>query len=294
MTRQPDHLARFDIDGTDAFDRFGVFLLEGSLAEVITPPALKPFPYNDWHEADGIDADLSAPRLSGRELTLRLASFDGFDTPQLLDHLEALVSALSDGQYHRFSFTGIGGRSYRLRLVSEPDRQLTQDLSIISLRLADDFPLDGYSYQPPRSNFFSRRPDLLDGRPLTDYGAVVTQGTLASFTASGELKQGLTRSLAHRNETIHDVNGDRHRKAREATLRLHLRASTFPELWNNLDALLFDLTRPEERTLTLSSPRQGVRRFRCAYKACRITAFYPAPQPWLDLDITMQGVLQKL
>lgn len=294
MTRQPDHLARFDIDGTDVFDRFGIFLLEGSLSEVISPPALKPFPSNDWHEEDGIDADLSAPRLSGRELTLRLASFDGLDAPQLLVRLDTLVSALSDGQYHRFSFTGIGGRSYRLRLVSEPDRQLTQDLSIISLRLADDFPLDGYSYQPPRSSFFPQRPDLLDGRPLTDYGAVVTHGTLASFTSSGELKQGLTRSLARRHGTIHDVEGDSHRKAREATLRLHLRASSFPELWNNLDALLFDLTRPEERTLTLSSPRQGVHRFRCVYKACRITAFYLDPQPWLDLDITMQGVLQKL
>mgnify|MGYP000985530723 CR=1 FL=1 len=51
--------ARLIVDGVDTFDRFGVFALETGLNDLLSYPPLKPVEANDWHEQEGIDADLS-------------------------------------------------------------------------------------------------------------------------------------------------------------------------------------------------------------------------------------------
>lgn len=100
------------IDGTDAFTRFGVFIAEGGHNEVVAFPALKaPEVSNDWAEYDGIEVDLSDPKLDTKELEIKFNAVGMYQTGDF-------ISLLSDGAYHTFEFKRIG-YNCKLRLVSE-------------------------------------------------------------------------------------------------------------------------------------------------------------------------------
>ena len=100
------------IDGTDAFTRFGVFIAEGGHNEVVAFPALKaPEVSNDWAEYDGIEVDLSDPKLDTKELEIKFNAVGMYQTGDF-------ISLLSDGAYHTFEFKRIG-YTCKLRLVSE-------------------------------------------------------------------------------------------------------------------------------------------------------------------------------
>ena len=74
------------IDGTDAFTRFGVFIAEGGHNEVVAFPALKaPEVSNDWAEYDGIEVDLSDPKLDTKELEIKSRDSAGYVTELLAD-----------------------------------------------------------------------------------------------------------------------------------------------------------------------------------------------------------------
>ena len=47
--------------------------------------------------------------------------------------------------------------------------------------------------------------------------------------------------------------------------------------------MLYDLTRPSERTLYVAALEQE---FACAYKSCSVKAFYPQ-DAWLDFELTL-------
>ena len=63
-----------------------------------------------------------------------------------------------------------------------------------------------------------------------------------------------------------------------------MRAETLDELWRNYDALLFDLTRPDERLLEVSSLEQE---FPCHYKSASVSEFYPEDKIWLRFTLTL-------
>ena len=59
------------INGTD-IQTLHAKLVEGSLASLLSYPALKSLNKNDWAEESGTEYDLSAPQLSAKEITLQL------------------------------------------------------------------------------------------------------------------------------------------------------------------------------------------------------------------------------
>ena len=60
----------FFIDNTNIFTAFGVCVKEGGYDELLAFPALVEPDKNVWPEEDGIEVDLSAPVLSGKELAI--------------------------------------------------------------------------------------------------------------------------------------------------------------------------------------------------------------------------------
>ena len=132
------------IDGKDAFVKYGITILEGSYSQLVEYPALKEVKYNNWHEEDGIEADLTSPVLGGRTLSLNFYSSSEAGRA-------ALLALLTQEVYHDFDFRELG-RTYRLRMVSEGGLTVTQGMTLFSLYMADDFPLDGYSYLAPLSS----------------------------------------------------------------------------------------------------------------------------------------------
>ena len=277
--------ARIIIDGIDSFERFGVFALESGINELISYPPIKTVASNDWHEQEGIDVDLSAPRLDGRTASVKIGVSGEIGSVLAITRLEAFLAFLRQKVYRVFRFGFLGGREYTLRLVGEPNLTIVQALGFATIKVADDFPQKGYTYVAPHSAIPRYDDYLLNGRAFTDYGARVTAGTLADFARRADVKVGLTRNIATKNGIIGDAECVIRQKGKEVKMRLHFRAETFAELWRNYDALLYDLTRPGERTIRVRD--LGNRDYQTYYKSAQVTAFYPDDRPWLDTTISL-------
>lgn len=267
---------RFFIDGKDAFAEFGVFVSEGGYNDLVAFPSLKSVKSIDWQEEDGIDADLSQPVLDSKEFNMKFALSGAYY------RLGAFIELLSGKAYHTFDFKEIG-RTYRLRMVSHTNLDTGLYLGFITLRLADDFPMDGYTYAPPASTIPAYDDYEIDGRKFTDYGARVLAGTLAEVEKSPAVKQNLLRNIRTQSGAIYD--GERVTfKSKEVKVKCLMRAATLPELWRNFDALLFDLVRPDERQLYADATGKE---YPCHYKSCTVTEFYGTGKIWLVFTITL-------
>ena len=266
---------RFYIDGKDVYSEYGVYVQEAGYNELVAFPELKAVTGNDWQEEDGIEPDLSEPRLNTKEFSLKIV-LSGIDY-----RWNGFIELLSDKAYHTFDFKEIG-RTYRLRLVSNPNTDLATMLGFITLKLADDFPLDGYTYVEPDSSVPTYRDYELDGRPFTDYGVRVLEGTLDEVQKSPNVKTGLLRNISILNGAIYDGETVTY-KTKDVKVNCLMRAATLDELWRNYDALLYDLVRPEQRMLFVND--MGYE-YPSNNKKCSVSEFY-ASAGWLKFTITL-------
>lgn len=264
------------IDDNDAFSRYGVFVVKGGWNSLVAFPPLKPIPSNDWHEEDGIDADLSNPVLNTQEVQLRMAIIG---TPE---RFASLIALLSDGAYHTFRSEYIN-RTYKLRLISQPNMTIAQKLGMATLKLANDFPLDGYQYKIPSSSIIPADDYKFDDRLLSDYGVRILHGSLAEIMKTSNVKSNLTRNIAHLIGVIYD-NAPVTFKTKDVKIYCLMRAQSFDEFWQNHNALLFDLTRAGEHRLWVKALNQE---FFFHYKSCQVTDFFPDDKIWLEFTLTL-------
>ena len=267
---------RLYIDGRDAYAEFGVYVIQGGWNELIAYPPLKPVESNDWQEEDGIEADLSSPVLNTREVSLRIA-FGGLD-----NRLLELLELLSDGAYHMFDCRHIG-RMYKLRLVSMPNLTIAERIGTVTLKLADDFPLDNYVYNAPSSAVAPNADYTLDGRKFTDYGVRILQGALEEVVKTPSVKDNLLRNINTQQGAWYDGKAVVY-KAKDIKISCLMRATTLTELWRNYDALLYDLIRPSERVLGVEE--LGAE-YPFHYKSCQVAEFYPMDKIWLKFTLTI-------
>ena len=266
---------RLFVDGKDAYTEWGVFVLEQGYNDLVAMPPLKTFDSNDWQEEDGIEADLSAPVLNTKDVTIQFA-FSG-----LYNRFDDFVNHLADGAYHTFNCKSIG-RTYSLRMTQMPNLTYTQRLGVFAIKFANDFPLKGYTYQAPSSNIAEVRDYTLDDSPFTKYGCRICAGTLASVKKAADVKTNLLRNITRKAGAIYDGTKVTF-KSKDVKLVVHARATTLAALWRNMDALLYDLIRSGERTLYVAALEQE---FPCVYKSCSAKAFYPE-DVWLDFELTL-------
>ena len=268
---------RLYIDNIDAYAEFGVYVVEGGWNDLVAFPPLKAVDSNDWQEFDGIEADLSSPVLNSRDVQLKLAiarHFSGF----LL-----LIDLLSDGAYHTFNCASIQ-RTYTLRLVSQPNLAKARLVGSATLRLADDFPMSGYTYSAPSSAVIEADDYMIDDVPFTDYGVRVLQGTLDEVLKTPNVKPLLLRNVRSQQGAQYDSGGNVTYKSKDVKLYCLLRAETLAEMWRNYDALLYDLIRPDVRTLYVDELDHE---FPFHYKSCQVTEFYPSGKLWLQFTLTV-------
>ena len=266
------------IDGADAYTGFGIFVTNGGYSELVAFPSLKNVKSNDWPEADGIEPDLLKPVLDTKEFRMNFASHrkNGMGT---------FFDLLSDGAYHVFDFREIG-RAYRLRLSSQSALKVAGDMQIFSLQFADDFPVpENYVYAAPHSTVFSPSGYRLDGIDMSQYGVCLLQGTKAEILKSAAVKKNLTRSFANKHGVEYDGETVRY-QAKDVTLNCLMQAYTLSEFWRNYDALLYDLARPDERTLSVDYT--GLNHpYSCFYKTCKTKRFYPVDTIWFEFSLTL-------
>lgn len=247
------------IDGKDAFEEYGVYPAEGTYADIACLPKLKEVPCNDWHEHNGVEPDLSNPVLGAKAVALTLYSDRGSVG------ISSLVSSLSNGSYHDFEFREIG-RTVTLRMSQCTVSSSVGGLSEFTISVSEDAPLaDGYVYKAPSSSIVDKRGDyFLDDVDFAEYGVRVLDGALQSITEMPAVKENLLTDISVMPGIEYDGK-EVHYKSRTAELPCLLRAETAEEFWRNRDALLYDLSKPGERTLSVRSITKDIP---CYYNGC--------------------------
>lgn len=267
---------RFYIDGKDAFTEYGIYVQEGGYNELVAYPPLKAVTSNDWQEEDGIEPDLSEPTLNTKEFSLKIV-LSGKDY-----RWGGFIELLSDKAYHTFDFREIG-RSYSLRLVSNPNTDLATLLGFITIKLADDFPLSEYAYKEPESSLYGSDNYELDGKPFSDYGVIVLDGTFDEIEKSPDVKTCLLRNIKKLNGALYDGEKVTY-KAKDVKINCLMKAASLTELWRNYDALLYNLVQPEQRMLYSD---ETCYEYPCHYKSCSVSEFYGSDKIWLKFTITL-------
>ena len=264
------------IDGKDAYSLYGVFVTDGGYKELLAFPPLKPVESNDWAEEDGVEVDLSAPKLDTRELSISFA-YHGNDA-----RFGDFIELLSGGAYHDFNFVETG-KTYKLRMVSQPDMSQVSTLGVFSLRFAEDFPLQGYSYLAPQSNIVPLCNYEIDGRDLSEYGVSILKGSDTEIQKSPTVKTNLLQNFKTKSGADYDgeiVNF----QTKEVKLNCLMRANNLAEFWRNYYALLFDLVRPGERLLYVDSTGYE---YPCYYKSCSVSDFVPSGKIWFQFSLIL-------
>ena len=264
------------IDGVDLYTRYGLYVPANGYNGLVEWPSLKAIDINDWHEEDGVEPDLSAPVLDSRTFGLHLA---GRPT---MAQISALFAHLKREPYHEIDAAEIGRRTF-VRLVGNPRLDYYGDLLFVELTLADDYPLNGYSYLSPSSTIEEAEGAAIDGNNFSDYGVRLLEGTKSSFENRGEVKQNLMRNIASEPGVEYDNSSVRF-KAYDATLGCLLRAETQTELWRNYDALLYDLVRPGKRIINIPGSSKY---YDCYYLSSNVRRFFGSGKLWLEFDINV-------
>lgn len=267
---------RLYIDGYDVYKQYGVYVVDGGWNALVSMPPLKTVETNDWQEEDGVEADLSDPVLNTREVAINFAISSVFS------RYYEFIAMLSDGAYHVFDCAVIG-RKYTLRLVSQSNREYAVTLGKETLKFADDYPMQGYSYKSPVSHIPSSDDYLLDDVPFTNYGARVLAGSFAEVIKTAAVKQNMLRNINTKAGAIYDGKQVFY-KAKDVKLTLLMRADSIEQLWRNYDALLFELVQPDERKLWVKELEQE---FPFYYKSCSVSEFYPDDRIWLKFILTI-------
>lgn len=281
------------VDGVDIAKRYGIHVSDGGLASLICWPPLKEVESNDWFEEEGLEEDLSAPSLSSRDIDLQLSLTSGNDFDGFMDMLRSRT-------YHDVRSEDLG-MDYRLRYVSCGDLNTADgDVGLTSVKMSDDFPLWNFSRSGLVATGVKPSGIDIDGRDLSAYGVVALQGTIDQFRSLAEAKTPLARDLSSRDGLITDGvttgglstetagaydNPPIKRRSGIVELRCLMRDMTAPEFGKNWNTLLYDLTMPESRVVTVTPIGRS---FRCRYDSCTVSRFYSATVGlWCEFSINL-------
>lgn len=286
------------INGQNCYDTWGVRLLKGCLGSVVCWPPLKDasVPVNNWQEEDGIEADLTAPKLDTRNVTINLSTDGDYG------HYRGFIAELEASAYHNIWF-GPLDKTLRLRLVRMGSYDYGKRLGFVTATFADDFPLDGYEYSFPAAVESDTLPyDLpftlggiaapegaytLDGRLFENYGVHIILGTESSMWSHGAVKTALLTNNPSLQGAVYDGNAVVRTSAPQVKMVCLLRADNAAQMWERWNALLYDLTRPGWHSIG-GGMMDEERAF--YYKGCSVTEFAidDINGAWIKFDIALQ------
>lgn len=263
------------IDDRSVLEAYGLRLGNGSIASFIEWAPLKEVYYNDWHEEDGIEPDLSSPVLNRHHCTLR---FVGTTSD---DNVNAFIAMLSDYAHHSFSMrNSVFKQTLRLEKCVSVD--YIDDLWKIEMRFAKDYPEELLSRNPLEI----MSPDdryVIDGVLMSNLGAIVLEGVNNELLRIGDVKENLLQSFDGVNGAKYDPVRVRFRE-RNVRIPCLIRASTIIKLRDNYCGLLTRLIQPGAHTFIATD--LGCQ-YSFYYKSCKVRRAFLDTKPWIELDITI-------
>lgn len=226
------------IDNVDMYLRFGAVFISGGCDDILTFPALKEPVKNDWPEEDGVEVDLSEPKLDSKEITLDFFAVDAF----------GFVDFVSKPEYHVFRITSLG-REWKLRLSSQTDNKVWEDSTRFSLKFVQD-EVEVPEEYPPTSYCGVIIPKCsyeIDGVALRDYGITVIEAK-DDVLKSPAAKRNMLRQIQIKDGQIYDVK-QLFFSTKDVTFKCEMCADSIEQFWKCYDAFFYDLIQPDERAL---------------------------------------------
>ena len=279
------------IDGENARSRFGVWVTRGGYNDLLTFPALKEPEENDWPEEDGVEVDLSDPKLEEKEITLTFLADTNTAATDLVAYLgqvredvlsEEKSTVFSPKKYdfsrqkvrlsedesttlpraaHLFRIPSLN-REWRLRLSDHPSNAVYPIQTAFSLKFVEDVPARPVAAGLPTPGV--RLPESryqLDGTPFSSYGVVIDISRSALLKAPAA-KLNMNRKVQTEDGQIYDADHLVFQK-KEATFNCHFKAVSIEAFWACYDAFFAALIQPGERQLYVEEIGKA---FPCYYK----------------------------
>ena len=279
------------IDGLDAFSEYGIFVEQYGYKALVQMPSFKKLSSTEWPEYDGEEVDLSAPLLDSKTFCIT-------------DILSAsdLFEVLSDGSYHIFDFAELG-KSYKLRLLTNPALSAKIQLGKITLNFADDFPpvyptdetdiesLNEYNTllnQAPYATApagFKQNGYEMDDVDFSHFGVYVLDGTDRNIQKAPNVRENLKVDVTNRPGVSYDGESVFY-KAKDVAIKLFIYADNIAQFWERWYALFTALLKPELRKLYNDN---SLEEYNCYYKSNAVTRFdiRRNGRVWCEFTVTL-------
>lgn len=228
------------IDELSARSRFGVWVTRGGYNDLLTFPALRAPEENDWPEEDGVEVDLSDPKLEKKEVAI---SFLADSNIAAMD----LIAYLGLRGPHAFRIPPLG-RIWKLRLSEHPVNNVYPLATSFSLKFVEDVPerfiVEGLPNPGVR---LSKSRYKLDGIPFSSYGVTIDVSRSALLKAP-TAKLNMKRAVSTEDGQIYDADLLVFQK-KETTFKCHFNAVSIGAFWQCYDCFFHTLIQPQERRL---------------------------------------------
>lgn len=266
---------KFTIDGTES-STWGIIIMEGSYEGVVQFPPLKKVPENNWQEYDGIDVELSNPVLDIKEFEMTFVTVEKFA------NIGGLLDALSDGASHDIYFYDLDiTKTIRLSNASKLKgtflhmRQITLTFCEDQTGLVDTEPVSDCSQTGYE----------IDNVQLSDYGIYILEGSDEEILIQPEVKKNLIVSIENKAGAEYPDDEVKY-EAKDVTINALMIAATIHQFTNNMNALLYALTRPNTRSFYFGATDDT---YQCFYKKQAIKKFTTTKGNgiWCEFTLTL-------
>lgn len=241
------------IDGQSIWNRFGIWVTKGGYSDLLVFPALVDPGKNDWPEEDGVEVDLSDPKLQEKEINISFLS----SNPAI--DVNDFIAFISSPGYHVLKVPVLE-REWSVRLSTQTANKFYKNACDFSLKFVEDKPLRRDA--APAPGLFVRETGYeLDGVSFADYGVIVDvakDGLLKSPTVKTNLLSKISTADGQVYDAEHLVFS-----SKETTFKCHFKAASIAAFWRCYDAFFAALVKPEERDLYVDYLGDS---FPCHYK----------------------------
>lgn len=245
------------IDGIDIYSRYGILIDKGGHNDFLVFPSLVQPESNDWLEEDGVEVDLSEPKLDTKEISI------SFYASKSAEDVFDFIEFISSPGYHIFRIPFLGGREWKLRLNSHNSNKSYSHSATFTLKFFDDFPARKPEFAIPGTGKVILPLSLyeIDGIPLSEYGVVVLKGKDEIFK-SPVAKANMSNKIKTADGQIYDADLLVF-SSKDVTLNCSFVADNIDKFWECYDAFFNALIKPEERTLYVDYTSEE---YPCYYK----------------------------
>jgi len=266
------------IDGKDAYLEYGVFVEQYGYKELIQFASFKKLDITDWPDEDGIEVDLTEPKLDTRTLKIQFCIVN-------VRYAEDLFNELAIGSYHTFEFRELG-RTYTLRMTSNGTFKSFIRLGKLTISFADDFPEipTGSHYDLNKSGIRQIGFEM-DGKDLSQFGSYVLDGSEDNIRKASNVKENLKITTSNAAGVLYDSFAVRF-KSKDVTLKLLIDAPNITEFWNRYNGLFAVILQPESRNFYYA---QLGNEYECYYKSMSVSKFdiLRSGKVWCEFSVTL-------